>query len=201
MRALGILVTAPIPGRVKLRLAGDVGPSTATEVYWRLGRRVVEAVAGSGLRTVIWFTPAAEGAYVREWLDGVGRVEFRPQSEGHPGQRWQDAFARHFAEGARRVVVVATDFPGLDRRLVVEAFTALGPADLVLGPATDGGLYLVGLRQPHRDLFAGISWTAGAARVQIQARARGLGLEVRGLKPLRPVDTLQDARVLGLLNS
>jgi hypothetical protein len=58
------------------------------------------------------------------------------------------AFARHFADGARRALIIGTDTPGIDRRLVTEAFTALGGADLVLGPTTKGGVYLIGLRGP-----------------------------------------------------
>ena len=140
MKALGVLVTAPIPGRVKPKLTAEVGPSTAAEVYWRVGRRVVEAVVGSGYRTIVWFTPAGEGPFVREWLDGVGRVEFRSQSGYAPATRVPTAVARLFAEGARPVVLVGTDFPGVDRRLVTQAFAVLGERDVVLGPAADGVL-------------------------------------------------------------
>jgi len=200
VRALGIFVKAPIPGRVKTRLAADIGPSGAADVYWRVGRQVVGATAGSGYRTTVWFTPAGEEAFVREWLDGTGRVGFRPQAGASLGDRLLSAFTFEFAEGARGVVVVGSDCPGVERRLIQEAFTALGEHDVVLGPALDGGYYLIGLAAPQPDLFRGISWSTAAVAVQTRARAKACGLSCRVLKPLRDVDTARDARVLGLLN-
>ena len=199
MRALGIFARAPIPGRVKTRLAEDVGPSTAAELYWQVGRRVVTSVAGSGYRTIIWFTPPAEGAFAREWLDGLGRVELRPQASGALGERLAQAFGRHFADGAARAIIVGTDCPGIERRHVTEAFAALDAHDIVLGPTQGGRAYLIGLREPQPALFRGVSWTSAAVLAQMTARAAGAGLVPRLLRPLREVDTLQDARVLGLL--
>ena len=74
MRALGIFAKAPIPGRVKTRLAADVGPSAAAEVYWQMGFKIVATTAGLGYRTVLWFTPADEGAYVRERNEDFVRI-------------------------------------------------------------------------------------------------------------------------------
>jgi len=199
VRALGIFVQAPIPGRVKTRLAEDVGPSTAAELYWQVGRRVVTNVAGSGYRTIVWFTPPTEGAFIREWLDGVGRLELRPQGGGSVGERLAHAFARHFADGAQRALVIGTDTPGIDRRLVTDAFTALGGADLVLGPTTKGGVYLIGLRGPQPALFRGAPWASASALAQLKARGDAARLALRVLRPLQEVETLQDARVLGLL--
>jgi hypothetical protein len=200
VRALGIFAQAPIPGRVKTRLTEDVGPSTATELYWQVGRRVVTSVAGSGYRTIIWFTPSTEGAFVREWLDGLGRVELRPQGGGALGERLVQAFARHFADGARRAIIVGTDCPGIERRHVAEAFAALDAHDVVLGPTQAGGVYLIGLREPQPALFRGVHWSSAAVQAQLKARAADARLVPHLLRPLREVETLQDARVLGLLS-
>lgn len=199
VRALGIFVKAPIPGRVKTRLAEDIGPSGAAEVYWRLGRQVVGAAAGPGYRTTVWLTPAREEPFVREWLDGVGRVTYRPQAGASLGDRLTNAFGSEFADGARRVVIIGSDCPGVDRRVIQEAFTVLGERDVALGPALDGGYYLIGLAAPQPALFRGISWSTAAVAVQTRARARALGLSCHVLPPLRDVDTERDARVLGLL--
>ena len=203
MRALGIFVKAPIPGRVKTRLAEDIGPSGAAEVYWRLGRQVVGSTTGAGHRTTVWFTPPGEAAFVREWLDGAGggRVAFRPQVGASLGDRLAHAFAREFTEGAQRVVLIGSDCPGADRRIVADAFRALGGHDVVLGPALDGGFYLIGLTAPQPALFRGVSWSTAAVAVQTRTRARALGLSCHVLRPLRDVDTALDARVLGLLES
>jgi len=199
LKALGVFATAPIPGRVKARLAVDVGPSTAAEVYWRVGRKVVAATVGSGYRTTVWFTPPTEASFVREWLDGLGRVELRPQVSGTLGARLAAAFASHFADGARRVVLTGSDSPGVDRRLVAEAFNALGAYDVVLGPAVDGGYYLIGLVAPQPALFRAIPWGTAAVLAQTRARIAESGMRLRLLKPLRDVDTARDARALGFL--
>jgi uncharacterized protein len=201
VRALGILATAPIPGQVKRRLAEEVGASTAAEVYWQTGRRVVAAAVGSGYRTIVWYRPAQEAAHIREWLEGLDRVELRPQTSGHLGFRLAAAFARHFGDGADRVVLIGTDCPGVDQRLVTEAFTGLGSADVVLGPTLDGGYYLIGLREPQPALFQDIPWGSTVAFAQTRARAQALGLTLRLLRPLRDVDTAQDARAWGLLKA
>jgi rSAM/selenodomain-associated transferase 1 len=205
VRALGILAQAPVPGRVKQRLADEVGPSVAAEVYWQVGRRVVAAVAAPGLRTTVWYAPAHEAAFVREWLEGVGRIELRPQPTGTLGARLVFAFGRHFQDGAARggggAVIVGTDCPGVDRRLVNEAFTALNRSDLVIGPTLDGGYYLLGLRTPAPDLFRDVRWGTGAVAAQTRARAAALGLRTQLLRPLRDVDTARDARALGLLTT
>ncbi len=199
-RALGIFVKAPIPGRVKTRLAEDIGPSGAADVYWRLGRHVVRSAAGAGYRTTVWFTPARDARFVHQWLDGVGgrRVAFRPQVGASLGARLVTAFADEFAGGARRVVIIGSDCPGVDRRLVRAAFAALGRRDVVLGPARDGGYYLIGLAAPQPALFRGVAWSTATVAVETRARARALGLSCHLLRPLRDVDTARDARLLGL---
>ncbi|MGH7548357.1 MAG: TIGR04282 family arsenosugar biosynthesis glycosyltransferase [Gemmatimonadales bacterium] len=199
-RALGIFVKAPIPGRVKTRLAEEIGAVAAAELYRRLGRQVVAAARGRGSshHTTVWFTPAAEEAVVREWLEGVARVELRAQTGESLGDRLSNAFAHEFAEGAGRAVIIGSDCPGVDRRLVAEAFGALNEDDVVLGPALDGGYYLIGLSRPEPALFRDISWSTARVADQTRARAHALGLSCHLLRPLRDVDTLEDARALGL---
>lgn len=201
MQALGIFVQAPIPGRVKSRLATEVGPSTAADVYWRAGRRVVAATLGAGYHTVVWYAPASESAYVREWLEGLGRFELRPQSAGSLGARLTAAFARQFRDGADRVVIVGSDSPGVDRRVVLTALAALGTVDVVMGPALDGGFYLLGLGQHRPGLLRNIAWASGTVAAQTRARAAALGLRIRLLRPLRDLDTARDARLLGFLKA
>jgi rSAM/selenodomain-associated transferase 1 len=184
---------------VKTRLADDVGPSAAAEIYWQMGLKIVAATVGSGHRTVVWFSPAEEATYVREWLDGVARLEFRLQVGLNLGARLIHAFGCHFADGAGRVVIIGTDCPGVDRRLINQAFTALGEHDVVIGTALDGGYYLIGLAAPQPALFRSIPWSTPAVAAQTRTRAHALGLSCHLLRPLRDVDTARDARALGLL--
>jgi rSAM/selenodomain-associated transferase 1 len=196
---LGVFVKAPAPGRVKTRLAAEIGVHHAAEIYRHLGRRVVAACAGSGHDTVVWFAPAEARSAVRAWLQGLGVAALQAQVAGALGVRLAAAFQRHFDDGARRVIVIGSDCPGVDAALVSRALAALNKHDLVLGPAHDGGYYLIGLRAPVRPLFRGIAWSTQAVLGQTVARARQLELSTLLLPRLRDVDTASDARAVGIL--
>ena len=164
---------------------------------------MVQQSIGAGFHTTVWYTPASEGKFVREWLEGLGRFELRGRAAGQFGERNALAFARHFAAGARQVVIVDGDCPSVNRSIVRDAFTALSGADVVIGPTTAGGCYLLALNELHPALLRGLRGPAfGPPPIaQLQSRARGMGLTLRVLKPLRDVRTLQDARLLGLLKT
>jgi len=196
---LGVFVKAPVPGRVKTRLAAEVGVHRAAEIYRGLGRRVVSACVGTGHDTVVWFAPPLAGPAVCEWLKDLTVAAYRSQVSGSLGARLDAAFRRHFHEGARRVIIIGSDCPGVDAGLVSRALGMLDQHDLVLGPAHDGGYYLIGLRAPAPQLFQDIAWSTEAVLEQTVARARQLGLGAAILPMLRDVDSASDARALGVL--
>jgi rSAM/selenodomain-associated transferase 1 len=196
--SLGIFAKAPVVGRVKTRLARDIGPAAAMAVYRRIGRRVVAATAAPGYRTTVWFTPPSGRNAVRTWLDGLGAAAFYPQAGGNLGTRLAHAFGRSFADGYGTVVIIGTDTPAVNRHIVTTAFRALRAHDLVLGPSSDGGYYLIGLSAAHPGLFRSIPWSTTDVLRATEARAQALGLNFRLLAPLRDVDDVADARALGL---
>ncbi len=196
---LGVFVKAPTPGQVKTRLAADLGAPGAAELYRVLGRGVVSACVSPGYDTAVWFAPADARRTVREWLQGLGVDAFRAQAPGALGVRMAAAFLRHFRDGARRVILIGSDCPAIDSRLVSTALAELGQHDLVLGPAHDGGYYLIGLRRAVPQLFRGIAWSTEAVLEQTLVRARRLRLRPAFLPVLRDVDTASDARAMGLL--
>jgi uncharacterized protein len=196
---LGVFVKAPAPGRVKTRLAAEIGVHRAAEIYRDLGRRVISACAGTGHDTVVWFAPPEARSAVRDWLKGLSVVAFRAQLSGPLGVRLAAAFRQHFDEGVSRVIMIGSDCPGVDAGLVSRALRVLDEHDLVLGPAHDGGYYLIGLRAPAPQLFQDIAWSTEAVLEQTLARARELGLGAAILPTLRDVDTASDARALGVL--
>ncbi len=196
---VGIFVKAPAPGRVKTRLAAELGPERAAELYRALGRRVVAACVSPAYGTVVWFAPAGARPAVHDWLTGLGVAAFRAQPRGALGTRLAAAFRRHFDDGARRAILIGSDCPGVDSALVSRALAALDEHDVVIGPAHDGGYYLIGLRAPARGLFRGITWSTEAVLNQTLTCARQLGLSAALLPMLRDVDTASDARAVGLL--
>jgi len=192
-RTLVVFVKEPRPGAVKTRLAAAVGPEAAAGLYRTLVETVLEAttpVPGEYERLVFFDPPEARGA-LRQWLPGVS---LRAQAPGGLGERLADAFARAFSRGATRVAIVGSDAPAVTRATVLRALEALSAADVVLGPADDGGYYLVGLRAPHPELVSGIDWSTPAVLQQTLERATAAELVVHQLERLRDVDTLADLR-------
>jgi rSAM/selenodomain-associated transferase 1 len=197
---LAVFVKAPEPGRVKTRLAHEIGAEEAAALYRRLGRAVVsQCTANDRHRTVVWFAPVEGGAAVRSWLNDLGVADFIAQRSGGLGQRLAGTFGRHFRAGARRVVVIGSDCPDVDRSVVQGAFAALEHSDLVLGPSEDGGFYLIGLAAPAPGLFRRVAWSTPAVFDQTARNAQRLGLSVSTLPVLRDIDTVADAQVLGWL--
>jgi rSAM/selenodomain-associated transferase 1 len=192
-RTLVVFVKEPRPGAVKTRLATAVGPEAAAHLYRTLAEGVLEAttpVPGEYER-LVFFDPREARRALREWLPGVS---LRAQADGDLGERLADAFARAFRRGAVRVAIVGSDVPGVTRDTALGALAALDEADVVLGPAEDGGYYLIALRAPHPELVRGIDWSTFAVLGQTLARAAVVGLAVRRLETLRDVDTLDDLR-------
>jgi glycosyltransferase A (GT-A) superfamily protein (DUF2064 family) len=103
-----------------------------------------------------------------------------------------------FAEGAERVRLVGSDLPGLSLEILREALDNLGRSDLTLGPATDGGYYLIGLNEPCPELFAGPMWGSAEVLDQTLEIARSLCLSVALLPYLDDVDRPEDLNILSL---
>jgi hypothetical protein len=198
--ALGVFVKAPEPGRVKTRLAADIGARRAAELYRRLGRTVVaQCVAPDSYPTFVWYTPAREGDAIRSWLADLDVAAYLRQRAGGLGRRLAATFRHHFAGGARRVIIIGSDCPEVGVPLIRRAFDALTTDDLVIGPAGDGGFYLLGLRAPAPGLFRRVRWSTDAVFGQVMANVKALGLSAAVLPSLRDVDTVADAQALGFM--
>lgn len=191
-QALLVFARNPEPGRVKTRLASEIGADEAARVYGRMARAVVDEVRSGPYRVIVCFDPPDARREVAGWLDGDG-LTLRPQVDGGMGERLSEAFDQAFRT-AQRVCVIGTDAPGVDRELVEEAFRALDEADVVLGPAADGGYYLLAIARPVPDLFRDIPWSTSDVLDTTLERARDTGLTTTLLRTLSDVDTLADLR-------
>jgi rSAM/selenodomain-associated transferase 1 len=194
--SLLLFAREPVPGRVKTRLAAGIGEAEAARIYYYLARKVADQVRGGPYRTVVYFDPPGALNEVKKWL-GRRDLQFTPQGEGDLGDRLGAAIEKELEESPA-VVVVGTDTPGVDRELVTEALERLGGAEVVLGPAEDGGYYLIGMKAPHPKLFQGIPWSTGGVLAATLSRARELGLRTSLLRTLQDVDTVQDWERLGI---
>ena len=129
-------------------------------------------------------------AAVRDWLGDA--IHFRLQGDGDLGQRMERALEEAFAEGASSVVVIGADCPGLTARHLDAAFRALDDNDAVLGPAVDGGYYLVGVRRFLPDLFRNIPWSTESVLEETLVAANRAGIECELLDTLHDLDVPDD---------
>ena len=179
----------PVPGRTKTRLIPFLGAARAADFQRDLTDRTLRTdrlvARGRPVDLEACFE-AGSLAKLRRWLGPD--VIFSQQSSGDLGERMKTAFLRAFREGAQKVVLHGTDIPDLTTQHIDEAFEALKSKDLVLGPSTDGGYYLIGLKKPA-DLFDRMEWGTSSVLDQTLAAARAQGLSVNFLAPLTDMDT------------
>jgi len=187
-----VFVRAPEAGRVKTRLAAEIGAGAALRVYRRLAEHAVgqARALGGEVALRIHFTPADAENEVRAWLGGG--AEYLPQAEAELGGRMRAAFAAAFAAGHRRVVIIGSDLPGLTADLLRDAFARLDAHPVVLGPARDGGYYLLGLREMRPEIFRDIPWSTGAVFDATAERLAALGITPARLPVLGDVDVAAD---------
>ena len=190
-RALIVFLKHPETGKVKTRLAPALGEEDAAELYRVLCEETLRATVPrpGEYERLVFFAPPEAAEPVRAWLPGVRLL---PQSGADLGVRMSAAFARAFERGAGRVAIIGTDTPAVSRATVAGALDALDEADVVVGPAEDGGYYLLALRQPRPDLFEGMAWSTPAVLEETLARAARGGLRVRQLTRRRDIDTPGD---------
>ena len=184
-----VFVKAPREGEVKTRLAATVGTRKACAVYRELVGTVLRRI-GALKAVELRFTPDDAGAEIQPWLQAGWTA--RPQGEGDLGVRMNLAFEDSFAEGAGRVVIIGSDCPSVASADIRTAWKELSAHDVVLGPAIDGGYWLIGLRAAQAPLFEGIAWSGDQVLGQTLQRARTLGLRIQLLRILADIDTEED---------
>ena len=188
---LVVFLKVPRPGKVKTRLAAAIGGEAACSAYRAI---VLQLLANlrSLPRIELRFDPADGLNEVRAWLQGNWKA--LPQGDGDLGERLNRCFRDCFQKGARKVVVIGSDCPEVGVRDVRKAWSALDSCDLVLGPAQDGGYWLVGLRAFQPRLFEDISWSTSSVLRQTTERAAESGLSATFLRTLRDIDSEEDWR-------
>jgi len=187
---LGLFVKWPLGGEVKTRLAAKTSPHFAVDVAMALLADSLDRYSKIDARRVLGFSPAKHRLEFGR-LAG-DRWELIPQSEGDLGERMADFFSARFAKGAKRVVLLGADSPTLPLGFVSQAFGLLAEADLVIGPATDGGYYLIGMTSLIPSLFHSISWGGPNVLKQSIDRLTGTSARLALLPPWYDVDTLAD---------
>lgn len=190
---LVVLARRAEPGAAKTRLIPLLGPRGAARLHAELLAGTLEAArrfarrAGRSAELRLTGTPSDGPWAPRGWRHATGE-----QGPGDLGARLGRALEAAFARGARRVLAIGSDCPDLGPRHLEAAARALDGADLVLGPARDGGYWLLGLRRPVPALWTGMPWGGGDLLARTLAAARAAGLRVARLETLGDLDTPAD---------
>lgn len=187
----------PQAGLTKTRLIPALGAQGAADFQRRMTERLVEEVRRLGNSRPFDFVIRYDGgdpALMRRWLGDT--LTFLPQQGENLGVRMRRAFADSFEAGHQRVVIVGADCPALSAAVMAQALDGLDQADVVLGPARDGGYYLVGLGAPLPELFSRIDWGTGAVLSQTLRNAARLRASVTMLEELADVDRPEDLHYL-----
>jgi hypothetical protein len=178
----------PVPGKTKTRLCPPLTPLEAAELYEALLKDTMELVSGlRGVETAVAVSPRSAVDEMRRMAPRGARMI---AVEGADiGECLDSATEQLFAKGYTRVVAVNSDGPTLPAEYIERAVEMLTHSDVVLGPAEDGGYYLIGMRQQQPGLFTDIEWSSSRVAVQTLERAAAAGLAVAQLPSWYDVDT------------
>lgn len=196
MNVLGIFVKRPVAGQVKTRLASRLGDERAAQLYAAFIADLVDRFREVAVQRYLCYAPDDDDAR-REFEDrGAGDYQLWPQPADSLGQRMDAFFREAFRTGADRVVLIGSDSPNLPAHLIDEAFARLETNDCVLGPATDGGFYLIGQSGQCRPLFDGVTWSNSRVLAETVRNAAACQARTAVLTPWYDVDTLDDLEML-----
>ncbi len=195
-KTLIVFVKAPVPGEVKTRLLPHLDGKESAELYSCFVRDILKKVSKlPALRVLIAYQPHPRLIDL-SWTLIQPSPDFFKQEGKSLGERLTHAFGIAFGRGAQQTVVIGSDAPSLSADLIEQAFKSLNGADLVLGPAADGGYYLIGLSRPSLQLFEEMSWSTDQVFECASKNALALGYKLRVLSPHYDVDTLEDLHKL-----
>lgn len=183
----------PEPGKAKTRLIPVLGKTGAANLHRLMTQKTIaRALSLQNTRRLCVEIHWAGGSQklMQDWL-GTDII-YQNQIDGDLGAKMTAAFQNSFNSGVDKAAIIGTDCPALKAEIMAEAFDKLSQHDLVLGPAKDGGYYLIGLRRSIPELFAGINWGTSEVFASTRAIAQNLDLNIAYLPTLADIDLPED---------
>lgn len=181
-----IFAKQPIPGQVKTRLCPPLTHETAAALYLEALKETIERMhRDQSYDLAICF------AGERHWFaDAFPGIMLKAQQGSDLGERMAGALKSFLNQGYQQALLIGSDAPDLPVGIIDQALTALDNVELVLGPAVDGGYYLVGETRHHPQLFENISWSSEQVLSETLARAKALSISFRQLAEWEDLDDL-----------
>ncbi|MFZ6663776.1 TIGR04282 family arsenosugar biosynthesis glycosyltransferase [Peijinzhouia sedimentorum] len=188
-----IFVKSPIAGEVKTRLAADIGDEKALEIYWQLLQITKKVALQFNGSKMIWSN--------KDWIDNsdfwpIEAFQFHLQKGSSLGEKMAQAFEFHFKESFTKLILIGSDCPEINILILNEAEQALDHHDLVIGPAADGGYYLIAMKEVHYELFQNMEWSHAQVLEQSLQRAKSKSLSIHMLQTLSDIDNVADLNLL-----
>lgn len=187
-QALLIFAKNPVNGQVKTRIAATMGNDTALAVYQSLLAHTNEVTSYLPVDKTVFYSNSIQAGDL--WDKTIYKKQIQYGSD--LGSRMQNAFGHSFQEGNAAVAIIGTDCFEITSAIIMNAFAWLKIHDVVIGPATDGGYYLLAMKQMHREVFKDIEWSTSEVLNSTLAICDKLNLSVHLLPQLSDVDTEAD---------
>ncbi len=185
--ALVIFVKNLVYGKVKTRLAATIGAENAFKVYAALIAHTWSVTQNIPAGKIVYYADKVEDEDI--WDE---RFDKMVQHGGDLGERMMNAFRDMFEKGYENVVIIGSDCPALDERIIIDAYHQLKKWDIVIGPAFDGGYYLLGMKSLHPYLFEKMAWSTPTVFEVTAARCKSLHLSCAVLPRLPDIDEEKD---------
>lgn len=185
-----VYVKFPEKGKVKTRLARDIGNEQAIELYKCFILDIVETLSTLPQRACICYAPEESGRVFRDWLGD--NFLYAPQQGENLGARMTHSFQQIFQQGFKKALLIGSDSPDLPEDIFIRAFKELETYDMVIGPASDGGYYISGFRENSfsPQVLEGISWSTEVVFDQTCKNIEEEGLIYSKLPVWHDIDTL-----------
>jgi hypothetical protein len=197
-RSLVVIAKQPLPGQVKTRIATSIGIERAAILYQCALEDTIEMVAGcNSYEPLLSYAP--DTAQARRFFSALAAgFKLIPQRGKDFGERLLNIFRQVAQNDVGSAVLIGTDSPSLPPSYLDQAFTVLDDpkVDVVLGPAMDGGYYLIGMRQPLPILFERIHWSTNLVAAETMSRAVEANLRLECLPTWYDIDTVEDLKLL-----
>jgi rSAM/selenodomain-associated transferase 1 len=188
-----VFIKNAVPGKVKTRLAKDLGNDLACDIYKKLLSITDQAISNVACDSIVYYGETIEN---EGWDTSAKKV----QSSGNLGDRMLHAFTESFAVGYEQVIIVGSDLPDLSSEIISDAFAKLNDSDLVIGPAEDGGYYLLGQKAVNTSIYEDMPWSQENLLEITLGKLKQENKSVALLQPLNDVDNIEDLKKSSLYN-
>ncbi len=189
-KALIILAKNPVKGNVKTRLAASTGDEKTLLIYQELLSKTFDVTKGIFSHKFVFYSNFVDDNDI--WENNLYQKKLQEGST--LGDKMKNAFKNLFAEGYNRIVIIGTDCYELKTEDIQQAFSLLNHSEVVIGPASDGGYYLLGMSEFIPDVFDNIEWSTNKVFDQTMAVCKEMNTNVSLLRKLNDIDTIEDVK-------